>query len=177
VEGAEIERFKGLILRAKNADKDAFGELFKAYEGAVYEMALRITGDRASAEDARQEAFVRAFQAMARFDAERPFGPWILRITANCARDKWRQRPCIPLDESHEALPDGEVSEDKEDIARLNEALKRLSPLDRSVLSMRYEGELHAAEIAKELGIQEGAVRVRLLRARERLLKLMGGEP
>jgi len=176
VEGAELERFKGLILRAKNADKDAFGELFKAYEGAVYEMALRITGDRASAEDARQDAFVRAFQAMGRFDAERPFGPWVLRIAANCARDKWRQRSPIPLDESHEALPAAEASEADPDLERLGAALGRLSPLDRTVLAMRYEEELRAADIAQRLGIQEGAVRVRLFRARERLLKLMEAE-
>lgn len=170
MEGAELERFKGLILRAKNADKDAFGEIFKAYEGAVYEMALRITGDRASAEDARQDAFVRAFQAMDRFDPERPFGPWVLRIAANCARDKWRERPHLPLEDS---LPEAEPGEDSEDLARLNAALAKLSPLDRTVLAMRYEEELRAAEIAQRLGLQEGAVRVRLFRARERLLKLM----
>lgn len=165
---------RDLAVRAQNGDEAAFAELVRRYQGAVFRLALRITGDRADAEDAAQEAFLRAWRAMGRFDPERPFGPWVLRIAANRALTKVeRRRPQTSLEEAAHVA---ETTRDPMDGERLRQALGNLPPLDRAILSLRYEDGLSVADIAGTLGILEGAAKVRLFRARERLMGLWGEE-
>lgn len=169
------EDVRELVLRARDGGERAFAELVRRYEAAVFRLALRITGDRADAEDAAQEAFLRAWRALGRFDPERPFGPWVLKIAANRALSKVEQRrPKAALEEAAEVA---ETTRDREPGERLREALAGLSALDRAILSLRYEDGLPLADIAATLGILEGAAKVRLFRARERLMGLLGGAP
>ncbi|MDE2292059.1 MAG: sigma-70 family RNA polymerase sigma factor [Elusimicrobia bacterium] len=160
-----------LVLRARGGDRTAFGELVRRYEAAVFRLALRITGRRADAEDAGQEAFLRAWQALGRFDPGRPFGPWLLKIAANRALTAVeRRRAGAGLEEA------AEVAEDERDAEagdRLRTAMSSLAPLDRAILSLRYEDGLSVAQVAETLDILEGAAKVRLFRARERLMGLL----
>lgn len=162
-------RIRELILLAKQGDERAFAGIMSAYGKAVFRLALAITGNSADAEDASQDAFLRAFRSLDRFDADRPFGPWIMKIAANRAITWAQRRPkTAPLEEALEA-PEGPLADD----AGLREALQRLSPEDRAILALRYEQGQSVSEIAQALGIREGAVKVRLFRARERLMDSM----
>jgi len=171
------EDTKSLVLRTLEGDDAAFGELVRRYEGSAMRLALSITRNPAEAEDAVQEAFWRAYKALPRFDPARPFGPWLLKITANRALSRAsRRRPEAPLEEAVEVAEAGRPDDDRgPDIERLKRALGELSPGDRAVLSLRYDQNLPLADIARTIGLKLGAVKVRLFRARERLLRLLKG--
>jgi RNA polymerase sigma-70 factor (ECF subfamily) len=91
---------RDLIRRAQHGNTDAFGRLVMQYQQAVYNITYRLTGNRQEAEDVAQEAFVKAYRALDRFDARRPFAPWLYRIATNTALN-WikRRRPESELDE------------------------------------------------------------------------------
>lgn len=170
---SDLDAVRLLALRAKAGDAEAYGELVRRYQDAVYRLALRITLRAQDAEDAAQEAFVRAYQALVRFDAGRPFGPWILKIAANQALKKLRgRRPMTPLEELD--MPAEERSEKRaDDLAAVQRSLAQLEPADRAILALHYEERLNLAAIAAALGIREGAAKVRLFRARTRLTGLL----
>jgi RNA polymerase sigma-70 factor (ECF subfamily) len=170
------EDTRSLVLRTLEGDDAAFGELVRRYEGSAMRLAMAITRNPSDAEDAVQEAFWRAYKALPRFDPARPFGPWLLKITANRALTRARRRrPEAPLEEAL-AVPEAGRAEDRgPDLERLKQALGALSPGDRAVLSLRYDQDLPLSDIARTIGLKLGAVKVRLFRARERLLKLLKG--
>ncbi|MDE2142393.1 MAG: sigma-70 family RNA polymerase sigma factor [Elusimicrobia bacterium] len=161
------------VLKAREGDTEAFAELVKAFGPAVYRLALSITGDPADAADAAQESFLRAYWALSRFDPDRPFRPWILKIVWRRAMTRAGRRRDAPLEEA-EAMP--ERVEAQTETPPVREGLARLSPEDRSVLAFKYEEGMSIAEIAGLWGLSETAVKVRLFRARERLLKNMREE-
>lgn len=168
---ADLDAVRVLAIRAKAGDAEAYGELMRRYQDAVYRLTLRITLRAHDAEDAAQEAFVRAYQALVRFDVERPFGPWILKIAANQALKKLRGRGLTaPLDELD--IPAEERQEKRvDDLEKVRRSLANLEPADRAILALHYEERLKVAEIAAALGIREGAAKVRLFRARARLME------
>lgn len=170
-----------LAIRARDGDETAFAELVRRYQGAALGLALRITGNAADAEDAVQDAFLRAYRALPRFDPERPFGPWILRITANRALTRAgrrkKERPLeLAADMPEESRSMDETLAGKEEVERLRRAMGELTPSDRAILSLRYDQGLRISEICRVLGLRESAAKVRLLRARERLMRTMSEE-
>lgn len=176
--GSEGVEPRELVRRTLAGDAAAYAELLRRFEGAALRLALRITGDRSEAEDAVQEAFLRAYRSLARFDPERPFGPWLLKIAANRALTRaGRRRTERPLDEAAGVADPAPGPEStlagQEDLARVREALTRLSPGERAVLSLHYEEGLPLAGAAEILGITENAAKVRLFRARQSLLALL----
>src|SRR5258708_30625650 len=74
---------RALVLRVRGGDSDAFGDLVQRYQTSVYNVCFRLLGEAGAAEDQAQEAFIRAYQRLDQFDAERPFGPWVRRGAAN----------------------------------------------------------------------------------------------
>lgn len=154
-------------LKARAGDESAFAELVRAWLPAAYRVARQITRDPAEAEDAVQEAFLRAHRALHRFDPARPFGPWILTIAARRALTRARRRRRdAPLEAAAAAAEPAAPRE-----AGLSDALDELSPADRAILVLKYKEGLSVSEIARALDIGEPAVKVRLFRARERLMK------
>ena len=170
-----------LARQAQRGDLAAFGALVRRHQARVFRAAVRVAGNRGDAEDACQEAFVRAFRALARFDPLRPFGAWVARIAINRALTRAsRRRPLRPLEEAEskaDPAPSPEARAAKEEESdRLRRAVAELSPADRALLALRYDEDAPISEIAATLGIRENAVKVRLLRARERLLRLIPTE-
>ncbi|HAH06904.1 MAG TPA: RNA polymerase subunit sigma-24 [Elusimicrobia bacterium] len=166
------------VLSARQGDERAFARLMELYGTAAYRLAFRITGDTGEAEDACQEAFLRAYRSLDSFDAERPFLPWILRIAANCAltRAHAKKRECPLSAADGESDPKAGVEESAErasEAERLRRALEELEAHDRAVLGLRYEQDMRVAEIAEVLGIGESAVKLRLFRARSRLKRVL----
>jgi RNA polymerase sigma-70 factor (ECF subfamily) len=164
-----------LVERARRGDPDAFEELVVSYQSLAFRTAFVIAGDAADAEEAAQDAFVKAHRALGRFRSGEPFRPWLLTIVANEARNRRRsrgRRAALALRAAH---PDA-LGEDPEAAAlaserreRLLTAVERLRDDDRDVLACRYFLGLSEEETAAALGIARGTVKSRTHRALGRL--------
>jgi RNA polymerase sigma-70 factor (ECF subfamily) len=169
-----------LIARARRGDVRAFEEVVRLYQRRVYGVALRIVRAHDVADDVAQEAFVRAWQSLDRFELGRPFGPWVCRIAANLAVNHVRSPRA-----REEGLPEGRVEMpasdpgplaavlDSEARRALDEAVAALPAEQRAVFVLRAVEEMSYAEIAGALGISPGTVMSRLFRARERLARAL----
>lgn len=164
---------RALAKAARGGDQSAFAGLVRLHQRRAYLVARAIVTVHEDAEDAVQDGFVRAYQAMNRFDPSQSFGPWLNRIVANAALDIARRRKVRSTDELTDALrsPFRDPAEDAELKGRLAEALAQLPERARSVIVMHdVEGFTHA-EIGEMLGIPGGTARSDLHHAR---LKLRG---
>ena len=172
-----VDAAEAALLRdAKGGNLFAFEEIVKRYQRRVYATAMRIVRRHDVADDVVQEAFLRAHQALARFDLGRPFGPWICRIAANLAVNHVRspQSREEALPEAHAETPAAGISPlvgvlDDEARRELARALDGLSSDQRAVFVLRVFDELSYKEIAEALEISIGTVMSRLSRGRERL--------
>jgi RNA polymerase sigma-70 factor (ECF subfamily) len=164
-----------LVALARGGDGDAYASLVRAHQDVAFRTAMLITQDAAEAEEAAQDAFVKAWRALGRFRPGEPLRPWLLTIVANEARNRRRsagRRTALAL---RSAAPDGEDRSAEAQViagesrATLLAALSRLRPGDRLVLGCRFLLELTEAETAAALGVRPGTVKSRTSRALERL--------
>ncbi len=169
-----------LLARAQRGDLPAFEEVVRRYQRRVYGTALRIVRCHDLADDVSQEAFVRAWRSLDRFDTARPFGPWVCRIAANLALNHLRSPrareealPEEPAEPRSEAPGPLEALLDDEGRRLLEAALAELPAEQRAVFVLRAFEELSYAEIAEALDLQPGTVMSRLFRARERLARAL----
>lgn len=166
----------GLVLRARDGDHDAYAQLVRDHQVIAIRVAA-YTGDPEAAEDAVQEAFVKAYLSLGRFDVSRPFRPWLLAIVANEARSRVRaRRRGELLVERLAALGDARATASPEEIvlerigvSRLAGALATLRDEDQSALALRFVLDLGEAETAAVLGCRVGTVKSRTSRALGRL--------
>jgi RNA polymerase sigma-70 factor (ECF subfamily) len=166
---------------ARRGDGDAYASLVRAHSDIAFRTAMLITQDAAEAEDAAQDAFVKAWRALGRFREGDPFRPWLLTIVANEARNRRRsagRRTALALRASR---PSGEQEGSAEAAviagesrAALLAGLGRLREDDRLVLGCRYLLELTEAETAAALGVRPGTVKSRTSRALGRLREELG---
>jgi RNA polymerase sigma factor (sigma-70 family) len=177
VEGRPLEDVD-LIERARDGDVRAYGDLVERYRDIAFRTAYLITRSVADAEDAAQEAFVKAYYALGRFRTQSPFRPWILRIVANEARNRVRsarRREGLMLRVAEDrpsggAAPSPEAAAlDRERDEALLAAMATLSEPDRQIITCRYLLDLSEAETADTLGLRRGTVKSRLSRALGRL--------
>ena len=128
-----------------------------------------------------QEAFLRAYQHLHRFDEERPFDLWVMAIARNLCLDVLRRRSRMrptDVDEMRETLPSSDKSQlegaiEREDRLSLESALGTLPDEDREVLALYYVQKRTTKEIAQVIGVAPGTIMARLFRAREKLRKQM----
>jgi RNA polymerase sigma-70 factor (ECF subfamily) len=148
------------------------------HQEAVFRLAYLLLGDADEAQDVAQEAFIRAFRALERFDSTRPLRPWLLRITANLARNRRRAvgRYLAALQRALRAEPEPVLGMAVEhatlqqlDAQALWQAVRRLSLPDQEVVYLRYFLELPEAEMAAALDVAAGTIKSRLHRALKRL--------
>lgn len=166
---------RALAKAAREGDQNAFAGLVRLHQRRAYLVARAIVTVHEDAEDAVQDGFVRAHQAMNRFDTSQSFGPWLNRIVANAALDIARRRKVRTADELTEALrsPFRDPAEDAELKGRLASALAALPERARSVIVLHdVEGFTHA-EIGEMLGIPGGTARSDLHHARQKLRVLL----
>ena len=177
MEGRPLEDAE-LVELAKGGDVRAYGELVDRYREISFRTAYLIARNGADAEDATQDAFVKAYYALDRFRLADPFRPWILRIVSNEARNRRRsagRRERLALRVAERRGPgDAAPSPDAAAIAQetrrtLVAALEMLPERDREVIACRYLLELSEAETATTLGIRPGTVKSRLSRGLARL--------
>jgi RNA polymerase sigma-70 factor, ECF subfamily len=181
VEGRPLEDAE-LIDRARKGEVMAYEELVRRYQDIAVRTAHLISPD-GDAEDAAQEAFVKAYAALGRFRTGSPFRPWLLQIVTNEARNRRRsagRRANLAL-RAAEGRPSDDAAPSPESAVLASErraallaALNALRDDDREVISARYFLELSETETAEALGIPRGTVKSRLSRALERLRTQLG---
>jgi RNA polymerase sigma-70 factor (ECF subfamily) len=156
-----------LVQLARHGSRDAAAELFSRHWPSAWRAAYAITGRRELADDVAQDAFERAFSALARFDERRPFGPWLYRIVFNRCLDLLRtERRMVAADAELARLEWHDVpSGDRE----LLDAVAGLSLQRRVVLVLRYGLGYTPSAIAELLDLPTGTVNSRLARALEDL--------
>ena len=168
-----------LLQRTKSGDERAFEGLILAHSGRAYRTAYRLLGDVEDAFDLCQEAFLRAYQNIHRFDENRPFYPWLYSILKNLCLNflkRKRKQPTTVRDPQWwewrfaTALPGpAEQMLDSEDVRRLWKSIDSLSESHRRVLIMKHFDNLSYAEMAQVLSVPIGTVMSRLYHARKKL--------
>jgi len=173
-----------LIERARGGEVVAYEELVRRYQDVAVRTAHLFAPD-GDAEDATQEAFVKAYAALARFRPDAPFRPWLLRIVANEARNRRRsatRRVGLALRVVEDRRPDDAAPSPESAVlagerrSDLLNAVNGLRDEDREVIAVRYFLDLSEAEAAETLGIPRGTVKSRLSRALGRLRERLATE-
>ena len=174
-----------LLRRSAAGDTRAFDPIVAAYTTRAYHYACSILHSHHDALDAAQDAFVKAYRALAKFDTDRPFYPWFLRILRNQCLDhlasstRRPERPGVedPAEAMRELPSHGRGPEagviGHEDAARVHAILKKLTPEHSESLHLRYFEDMSYEEIADVLGIPVGTVMSRLFHARRNFAKLL----
>jgi RNA polymerase sigma-70 factor (ECF subfamily) len=173
-----------LITAARTGNSTAFSALVEMHQIAVFNLCYRMLGNRAEAEDAAQEAFLRAYSQFHRYDPSRPFKTWLLSIASHYCIDCLRRRRvrwCDIEDEplsGHPALRERSFGPEEAAIrhdqsASIQGILEQLAAKDRAALVMRYWYDLSYDEIATVTGSTVSAVKSRLHRARATMGDLM----
>jgi RNA polymerase sigma-70 factor (ECF subfamily) len=167
-----------LVEQAKRGDPAAYEALVVAYQQLAFRTAYLVTGSAADAEEAAQDAFVKAFAALGRFRRGAPFRPWLLQIVVNEARNRRRsagRREHLALRVADEPSSGGAAPSPEaaflaaEERDRLLRAVAALDEDDRLVVSCRHFLGLSEEETAAALGLRVGTVKSRLSRALARV--------
>jgi RNA polymerase sigma-70 factor, ECF subfamily len=177
-----------LVARLQRGDEAAFEELIRTHSGRLLSVARRFLSNNEDAQDAVQDAFIRAFKAIHTFEARAQLHTWLHRILVNTALMKLREQRRRPTASIEDLLPtfttDGHqtvasrdwsdaVLERKETAAIVRDAIAMLPDQHREVLLLRDIEDLDTAEVARILGTSSNVVKVRLHRARQALRTLL----
>lgn len=175
-----------LIKQVVDGDNEAFALLVKAYEDKVYNLCLRMCGDREEARDLAQEAFIKAWRGLRFYKHEAAFSTWLYRLTGNVCIDYLRRkkrRAAVSLTSSDEEetqleIPDPTPTPEEQTLdlstrQAVSDAMEKLEEDFRMVLTLRVMEERSYDEIAEIMDLKVGTVKSRLARAREKLKKIL----
>jgi RNA polymerase sigma-70 factor (ECF subfamily) len=170
------------VLRAQRGDEHAFAQLVEAYQSPIYNLAYRMLGSSAEAEDATQEAFLRVWTKLDTYDPSRKLSSWMLSVASHHCIDRLRRRRggqvsmeeimasrWLPADEPR---PE-DVTLSQEQREQVRTLLQYLQPQYRLVVTLRYWHDKSYTEIAAITGTTESAVKSRLHRARRAMAELL----
>lgn len=164
-------------LLQKDMDTERFAVLYDRYSTRVYQKCVGMTRDRDLAKDLTHDIFLKVFINLSKFDHRSKFGTWVYSITYNYCLDTLRKNQRHREEDIDERTQEGTPMDGSSEAAllglraeRLDHVLTELDPTDRAVLLMKYEDELPITDMMAALGIGESAVKMRLLRARERAI-------
>jgi RNA polymerase sigma-70 factor (ECF subfamily) len=176
IAGGGVDPDREDVARLRRGDATGLPGLMARHQDRLYRYLLRLVGDEAVAEDTFQQAWLQVAERIGRFDPARPFGPWLFAVGRHLALDHLRRRRPESLDDVAEpAAPTGPAAdplaraEARQRAGRVAEAVAGLGPLDREVLSLRFEEELALPELAGTLGVPVPTAKARLYRALARL--------
>ncbi|MEZ5104939.1 MAG: RNA polymerase sigma factor [Draconibacterium sp.] len=166
---------EGLVQLCKKGNKKAQHKLYKMYSKAMYNIAIRMTGDRETAEDILQDAFIKAFTEIEKLIDEKAFGGWLKRIVINRCLDEIRKQKNVAsfdmLAEKHSEIAE-EINENV-DVEMVHNMIKRLPEGARQVLVLRALEGYRYAEIAERLDITESTAKTQFFRAKQLLGKMI----
>lgn len=176
-----------LVARTQNGDTAAFDAIMRKYQQKIYHLMYQQVRDRETAKDLCQEAFLKAWQALPKFEGRAAFYNWLYRIAINCSIDFLRKQKgsivyarevlpenadeCLQMSEMHPASCD--ILEKQELRRILDKAVHQLSPCQRTVFQLRYREELSVKAIAGHLNRSEGTVKTHLHQAHRKLRILL----
>jgi len=174
-----------LARRVQRGEREAFAELARRYLRPVHAVAASFLSEPADVEDAAQETFLRALEAIASFDPDRPFAPWLYQIARNVARNRLdhrsRWRTEAAGDDLAAASPNPGTTMERAEIRALVDRVLARMPDQRRTAFRLFEVEGYtSAETARLMGVSEGTVRSHVHHARRTLRRelepLLGGE-
>jgi RNA polymerase sigma-70 factor (ECF subfamily) len=178
---------RDLVDRARGGDSGAFGELVRRHQGRIHRLAVHMLRDRAEAEDVTQETFIRAYNALARFDGRSEPYTWFYRITINLSLNRIRSRKTartthdtddprldgVLIDKRPESGDPGTAAQRRELYTALSSGIDQLSDTLRTTLILVcIDGRSHE-EVAAILGAPEGTIAWRIHEARRKLKEFM----
>jgi RNA polymerase sigma-70 factor, ECF subfamily len=162
--------------RLRRGDTAGLAGLMGRHQDRLFRYLLRLLGDETVAEDAFQQTWLQVAERIGRYDDARPFGPWLFTVARNLALDHLRRRRPESLDAVDEPEAPGGPEGDplahavaRQQGVRLADAVAGLAPLDREVLSLRFEEDLALPQLAETLGVPLPTAKARLYRALTRL--------
>jgi RNA polymerase sigma-70 factor (ECF subfamily) len=178
------------VSRARSGDTDAFRVLVERHSRSLFRLAFRMTGNQQDAEDVVQESFLRAYKQLARFDERASFGTWLYRIAANCSLDLVRSRkrrsehlapPADSLGEVEDpvvSLPSTDPGPERMALSseireRVAEAMRDLSPTERTAFVLRHFEGMCMEEVSRVLDCQAGAAKHSVFRAVQKLRRAL----
>lgn len=180
------------VARARAGDAEAFRRLVERHGHSVFRLAFRMTGNEHDAEDVVQEAFLRAYRSLERFEERAHFGSWMYRIAANCAYDSLRARERRPqaaeglLNEEGDG-PAVELASDEPSPERLvfggevrrrvRQAMTRMSVLERSAFTLRHFEGMSIEEIGRALDLDASAAKQSVFRAVKKVREALARDP
>lgn len=180
-----------LVMAAREGDEKAFVALMRRYKDTIYFMLLKMVNNKTDAEDLTIEAFGKAFTNIHQYAPQFAFSTWLFRIASNNAIDFMRKKKAVtvpleisnPTDKNqrmeHNINIREEIDTPEESYIRgqkakiLRKIVAKLKPRYRTLLELRYFKEYSYEEIAKELNLPLGTVKVQLFRSREMLFDLL----
>jgi RNA polymerase sigma factor (sigma-70 family) len=173
----DVDEIKYTIGRVMDGDKEAFGTLVDAHKDMVYTVCLRMLTSEADAEEAAQDVFVKAYRAIASFQAKAKFSTWLYRIAYNHCISVIRKK--VKMIDLVDDIPEGEVDEKEmnglecisaeERNKYLKLAIESLAETDAVVVTLFYYDEMSLDEIAEITGLSSGNIRIKLHRSRKKM--------
>jgi RNA polymerase sigma-70 factor (ECF subfamily) len=176
------ETLDRLVAEAKRGDPDAFGRIFDAYVGPLYRFIVSRVNNPSDAEDLTQLVFVKALEALPRYEARGiPFGGWLFRLARNAIIDQIRTRRdhlslvTATTRATEDAGPEA-MATLRDDLDRVARAMTALTDDQREVIELRFFAGLSVLEAAVAMGRQEGTIRGLQFRAIASLRRALGME-
>jgi RNA polymerase sigma-70 factor, ECF subfamily len=163
-----------LVRRAQRGDAEAFARLVERHERRLYNLAARVLGSRSEADDAVQEALIRAWRSLPRFREGARFSTWLYRIGLNCALDIRSARRADPSDLVAERADPRDAFETSELSGELQRALSEVEEPYRAAVVLYDVLGCSYAEIAEITDVPEGTVKSRIFRGRRDLARALG---
>lgn len=175
---------KEIVRRAKRGDEIAFEKIVLQYENKVYNLAYRYTGNEFDARDISQEVFLRVYRFLGQFNEESLFSTWLYRVALNVCKDSLRKKYSKnEMNFSEFEGKDGDYTFDVPDLKynpeneleqselrrEIADGLQKISPEHREILIMRDVVGMAYEDISKVLELEEGTVKSRISRAREKM--------
>ncbi len=176
-----LEDESRLVDLAKSGDGEAFSQLYEAYFDRVYRFIFfRVTDDQI-AEDLAAQVFLKAWENLHRYHPKGPFLAWLYAIARNTVIDSYRTRkPVVSLDEAAPiALQDDRLDDRLQlefEIEALRAAMQQLTQEQQEVITLKFMADYDTAQIAREMGKSEGAIRALQMRALQALARVMKNE-
>ncbi len=165
-----------MVDRFRTGDDEAVREVYRAYSGLVWGVAMRVLRDRSLADEATQQAFLQAWRSAGTFEAGRELGPWLVIIAKRVAIDIYRReqrRPTSSLDDAPADDPALVTMPPNEDqawqVSQVRQAITSLGPDEQQIVRMQHLDGYTQSEIASRLGLALGTVKSRSFRAHKTL--------
>ncbi len=180
----EYKEDKQYIARVLNGESDAFAFLVKKYKSMAYSLALKLVRNREDAEEIAQDAFVKAYQSLGQFRGSSMFSTWLYRIVYNTSISRLRRKGADTVSLEDTAVEEKESSEVMDAYYRLKDqdrkkfldlALDKLDPDENFLVTLYYYDDRDLDEISGITGITRNNAKVKIFRARQKMLAMLQG--